>query len=85
MWILKGILLGLAVFFFGSIAYGNVCYEYSFLGEMTVEYGVLTTDGLLYLNDTTPWRQLCEGKTADNLLDAQTNFEHEHGLTRSPD
>jgi len=49
---------------------------------MTVEYGVLTTDGLLYLNDTTPWRQLCEGKTADNLLDPQTNFELEHRQAR---
>jgi hypothetical protein len=56
------------------LADGSVCYQYSFLadGKRTIEYGVLTTDGLLYVNalGTAPWKQLCEGEKGEEMVEA---------------
>lgn len=56
------------------LADGTVCYEYSFVanGERTTEYGVLTTDGLLYANalGTAPWKQQCEGEKGEETVEA---------------
>ncbi len=53
---------------------GTVCYQYSFVvdDKRTIEYGVLTTDGLLYVNalGTAPWRQLCEGEKGEEMVEA---------------
>lgn len=56
------------------LADGTVCYKYSFAvdGKQAIEYGVLTTDGLLYVNafGTTPWKQLCDGEKGDEMVEA---------------
>jgi hypothetical protein len=56
------------------LADGTVCYQYSSLndGKRTIEYGVLTTDGLLYVNalGTAPWKQLCEGEKGEEMAEA---------------
>jgi len=56
------------------LADGTVCYQYSFVadGKRTIEYGVLTTDGLLYVNalGTAPWKQLCEGEKGEEAVEA---------------
>jgi hypothetical protein len=56
------------------LADGTVCYSYSFAadGKQVFEYGVLTTDGLLYVNalGTAPWKQLCEGEKGEEMVEA---------------
>lgn len=56
------------------LADGTVCYQYSFVadGKRIIEYGVLTTDGLLYVNalGTAPWKQLCEGEKGEEVVEA---------------
>lgn len=56
------------------LADGTVCYRYSFAvdGKRTIEYGVLTTDGLLYVNalGAAPWKQLCEGEKGEEMVEA---------------
>jgi hypothetical protein len=56
------------------LADGTVCYQYSFVADRkrTIEYGVLTTDGLLYANalGTAPWKQLCEGEKGEEMVEA---------------
>jgi hypothetical protein len=56
------------------LADGTVCYQYSYLtdGKRTIEYGVLTTDGFLYVNaiGTAPWKQLCEGEKGEEMVAA---------------
>jgi hypothetical protein len=56
------------------LADGTVCYQYSSLidGKRTIDYGVLTTDGLLYVNalGTAPWKQLCEGEKGEEMAEA---------------
>jgi hypothetical protein len=56
------------------LADGTVCYQYSFVanGQRTTEYGVLTTDGLLYANalGTAPWKQSCEGEKGEGMVEA---------------
>jgi hypothetical protein len=56
------------------LADGTVCYRYSFVadGKQTEEYGVLTTDGQLYVNafGTAPWNQLCKGEKGEETVEA---------------
>jgi hypothetical protein len=56
------------------LADGTVCYQYFFVtdGKRNIEYGVLTTDGLLYVNalGTAPWKQLCEGEKGEEMVGA---------------
>lgn len=56
------------------LADGTVCYQYSFVanGKRTTEYGVLATDGSLYVNalGTAPWKQLCEGEKGEEMVEA---------------
>lgn len=56
------------------LAEGTVCYRYSFIvdGRRNVEYGVLTTDGLLYANalGTGSWKQYCEGESGEEMVEA---------------
>jgi len=56
------------------LADGTVCYQYSFVadGKRTIEYGVLTTDGLLYVHalGTVPWKQICEGEKGEEMVEA---------------
>jgi len=55
------------------LADGTVCYEYSFVanGDRTEEWGVLTTDGLLYANalSTAPWKQFCDGEKGEEMVE----------------
>lgn len=55
------------------LADGTVCYQYFFAADnkRTMEYGVLTTDGSLYVNalDTALWKQLCEGEKGDEMVE----------------
>ena len=54
------------------LADGTVCYQYSYVsdGKRTKQAGVLTTDGLLYVNafGTAPWTQLCEGEKGEEMV-----------------
>jgi hypothetical protein len=56
------------------LADGTVCYQYSYVsdGKRHIESGVLTTDGLLYVNavGTAPWKQLCEGEKGEEMVGA---------------
>jgi hypothetical protein len=56
------------------LADGTVCYQYSFVvdGTRNVEYGVLTTDGLLYANalGTGSWKQYCAGERGEEMAEA---------------
>lgn len=56
------------------LADGTVCYQYSFVtdGTRNIEYGVLTTDGLLYINalGIAPWKQICEGEQGEEMVGA---------------
>jgi hypothetical protein len=49
------------------LADGTVCYEYAVTDAQ--EYGVLTTDGLLYVNAPAPWKQLCEGEKGEEMAE----------------
>lgn len=60
------------------LADGTVCYQYSFVidGKRKTEDGVLTTDGLLYVNafSTAPWKHLCEGRQGEETVGLRTDL-----------
>lgn len=65
------------------LANGTVCYEYAVTDGQ--EHGVLTTDGLLYVNAPAPWKQLCEGEKGEETVEMPKGAEEGSVNPHEPD